>query len=64
MGGFEMHQFRTIDRQLTSDVLGFSRPTHNVLYANNGRGKMEAVVLAAMSQVMLTLSRLAPPSSW
>jgi argininosuccinate lyase len=48
-----------IDRQLTSNLLGFSRPTHNVLYANNGRGKMEAIVLGAMSQVMLTLSRLA-----
>jgi len=48
-----------IDRQLTSDLLGFSRPTHNVLYANNGRGKMESVVLGAMGQVMLTLSRLA-----
>jgi argininosuccinate lyase len=48
-----------IDRQLTSDLLGFSRPTHNVLYANNGRGKMENIVLSAMSQVMLTLSRLA-----
>jgi len=48
-----------IDRQLTSDLLGFRRPTHNVLYANNGRGKMEAVVLGAMSHVMLTLSRLA-----
>jgi argininosuccinate lyase len=48
-----------IDRQLTSDLLGFGRPTHNVLYANNGRGKMEDLVLSAMSQVMLTLSRLA-----
>lgn len=48
-----------IDRQRTSDLLGFSRPTHNVLYANNGRGKMESLVLGAMSQVMLTLSRLA-----
>ncbi|HEY5621107.1 MAG TPA: lyase family protein, partial [Pontiella sp.] len=48
-----------IDRKLTSDLLGFSRPTHNVLYANNGRGKMESIVLSAMSQVMLTLSRLA-----
>jgi argininosuccinate lyase len=48
-----------IDRQLTSDLLGFSRPTHNVLYANNGRGKLEAVTLGAMSQVMLSLSRLA-----
>ena len=33
-----------IDRQLTSDLLGFGRPTHNVLYANNGRGKMENIV--------------------
>jgi len=48
-----------IDRQLVSTLLGFSRPTHNVLYANNGRGKMESIVLGAMSQVMLTLSRLA-----
>ncbi len=48
-----------IDRQLTSDLLGFGRPTHNVLYANNGRGKMEGIVLSAMSQVMLSLSRLA-----
>lgn len=48
-----------IDRQRTSDLLGFSRPTHNVLYANNGRGKMEGLVLSAMSQVMLSLSRLA-----
>jgi argininosuccinate lyase len=48
-----------IDRQLTSDLLGFGHPTHNVLYANNGRGKMESIVLGAMSQVMLSLSRLA-----
>ncbi|TNF90981.1 MAG: argininosuccinate lyase [Gammaproteobacteria bacterium] len=48
-----------IDRRMTADLLGFSRPTHNVLYANNSRGKMEALVLSAMSQVMLTLSRLA-----
>jgi argininosuccinate lyase len=48
-----------IDRALTAELLGFSRPTHNVLYANNSRGKMEALVLSAMSQVMLTLSRLA-----
>ena len=48
-----------IDRQLVSDLLGFSRPVHNVLYANNARGKMESVILLAMGQVMLTLSRLA-----
>jgi argininosuccinate lyase len=48
-----------INRQLVSDLLGFSRPVHNVLYANNARGKLESVVLNALSQVMLTLSRLA-----
>jgi len=48
-----------IDRALTSALLGFSRPVHNVLYANNARGKIEALILQAMSQVMLSLSRLA-----
>ncbi len=48
-----------IDRLLVADLLGFSRPVHNVLYAGSSRGKMEGRVLAAMSQVMLTLSRLA-----
>ncbi|MFA7256285.1 MAG: argininosuccinate lyase [Kiritimatiellales bacterium] len=48
-----------IDRELTADLLGFSRPTHTVLYANNGRGKLESIVLGAMSQVMLSLSRMA-----
>jgi argininosuccinate lyase len=48
-----------IDREMTADLLGFSRPTHTVLYANNGRGKLESIVLGAMSQVMLSLSRMA-----
>jgi argininosuccinate lyase len=48
-----------IDRELTADLLGFSRPSHTVLYANNGRGKLESIVLGAMSQVMLSLSRMA-----
>jgi argininosuccinate lyase len=48
-----------IDRQLTSDLLGFSKPVHNVLHANQARGKIESVILSALSQIMLTLSRLA-----
>ena len=48
-----------IDRQQVSDLLGFSRPIHNVLYASSARGKVESVILQAMSQVMVTLSRLA-----
>ena len=48
-----------IDRQLTSDLLGFARPVSNVLHANQSRGKLESVILSALSQAMLTLSRLA-----
>ena len=48
-----------IDRQETSDLLAFSQPQHNVLHASNSRGKMESITLFALSQVMLTLSRLA-----
>ncbi len=48
-----------IDRQLVSDLLGFSRPCHTVVYAAQTRGKLESQILAALSQVMLSLSRLA-----
>ena len=48
-----------IDRQLVSDLLGFSRPLHNVIHAGQTRGKIESVILSALGQVMLTLSRLA-----
>lgn len=48
-----------IDRERVSDLLGFSRPIHNVLYASSARGKMESIILQAMSQIMVTLSRLA-----
>lgn len=48
-----------LDRQKVSDLLGFRRPMHNVLHAANSRGKQEGVILAALSQVMITLSRLA-----
>jgi argininosuccinate lyase len=46
-----------IDRQYTSDLLGFSKVQNNVLYANNSRGKFEAVILAALVQVMHDLSK-------
>ncbi len=48
-----------IDRQRVSDLLGFARPCHNVLYAGNARGKIESIILSALSQVMLTVSRMA-----
>jgi argininosuccinate lyase len=48
-----------IDRALTARLLGFAGPVHNVLHAINARGKIEAAILSALGQVMLTLSRLA-----
>jgi argininosuccinate lyase len=48
-----------INRRQVSDLLGFRRPIHNVLYAGNTRGKIEGIVLCAASQLMATLSRLA-----
>jgi argininosuccinate lyase len=48
-----------IDRQMVSDMLGFKKVQNNVLYANNSRGKFESVVLAALGQVMVDLSKMA-----
>ncbi|MEW6357446.1 MAG: argininosuccinate lyase [Planctomycetota bacterium] len=47
-----------IDRQLTSDLLGFAKVQNNVLYANNSRGKIEAVVIFALAEVMQDLAKL------
>jgi argininosuccinate lyase len=48
-----------INRQLTSDLLGFSRPLHNVAHAIQARGKLEYQILQALGQLMITLSRIA-----
>ena len=48
-----------IDRQLTSDLLGFSKVQNNVLYANNSRGKFESILIHSLSQIMLDMSKLA-----
>lgn len=48
-----------VDRKLTSDLLGFDRPVHNVIYAVSARGKVESIILCAMAQAMGSLSRLA-----
>ena len=41
-----------IDRQLTSDLLGFSKVQNNVLYANNSRGKFESIIIHSLSQII------------
>ena len=48
-----------LDRELEADLLGFSRVQNNVLYANNSRGKFESIILDAVDQIGLTLSKLA-----
>jgi len=49
----------SIDRKLVADLLGFAKVQNNVLYANNSRGKVEAAILSALSQVMADLSKMA-----
>ena len=48
-----------LDRNLTSDLLGFARPLHNVFGASMARGENEAAVLSALAQLMAVISRLA-----
>jgi argininosuccinate lyase len=48
-----------LDREMVASLLAFSRVQNNVLAAGHSRGKTESVILDAVEQVMLTLSRLA-----
>lgn len=48
-----------LDRQMTTDLLGFDSMNYNVIYAQMGRGKMEKTVSFALSSIAATLSKLA-----
>jgi len=48
-----------LDRQLTSELLGFSRAQNNVLAVNNSRGRYESIALDALDQIGMTLSKWA-----
>jgi argininosuccinate lyase len=48
-----------IDRQLVADLLGFAQVQNNVLYVQNARGKIEAAIVQALTQIMLDLSKMA-----
>jgi argininosuccinate lyase len=48
-----------IDRELTAELMGFAKVQHNVLYANNSRGKFESVMIHSLCQIMLDLSKIA-----
>ena len=46
-----------IDREYTTSLLGFGKTQNNVLYVQNSRGKIESIVLGALTQIMTDLSR-------
>lgn len=48
-----------LDRSFSAEQMGFSKVQNNVLYANNSRGKFEAMLLDGCDYVTLTASKLA-----
>jgi argininosuccinate lyase len=48
-----------LNRQLTTDLLGFDSMNYNVVYAQMGRGKMERTVANALSSIAATVAKLA-----
>ena len=48
-----------LDREYTASLMGFERVQNNVLYANNSRGKFEAMFLDHAEYLALTVSKLA-----
>ena len=48
-----------LDRQMTSDLLGFDSPEYNSIAAQMSRGKAEKVVAGALGTVALTLNKFA-----
>lgn len=48
-----------LNRQLTTDLLGFDSMNFNVVYAQMGRGKMERTVANALASVAATIAKLA-----
>ena len=48
-----------LNRQMTTDLLGFDSLDYNVVYAQMGRGNMERTVAFAMAGIAATLSKLA-----
>ncbi len=48
-----------LNRQMTTDLLGFDSMDYNVVYAQMGRGKMERNVAMAMASVAGTVAKMA-----
>ena len=48
-----------LNREMTAELLGFSKVQNNVLYVNNSRGRLESLVLDAVEHITLVLSSAA-----
>jgi len=48
-----------LNRQMTTDLLGFDGLNYNVVYAQMGRGKMERTVAFALASIAGTIAKLA-----
>ena len=48
-----------IDRELTTRLLGFSKPQINTIFCQNSRAKFDAYTAGCLLQVMLTLGKIA-----
>ncbi len=48
-----------LNRQMTTDLLGFSKMNYNVVYAQMGRGKVEKIVSFALANLAGTVSKMA-----
>ncbi len=48
-----------LNRQMTTDLLGFAKMNYNVVYAQMGRGKVEKIVSFALANIAASLSKLA-----
>lgn len=46
-----------LDRQMTTDLLGFQSMNYNVVYAQMGRGKTERVLAQGLSSIAATLAK-------
>ncbi|MBK8496932.1 MAG: argininosuccinate lyase [Chitinophagaceae bacterium] len=46
-----------INRQMTTDLLGFDDLNYNVVYAQMGRGKTEKIVASALANIAATLAK-------
>jgi len=53
-----------LQREYTTELMGFAKTQVNTLYAVNSRGLTESHILSVLSQIMMTMGRLANEMIW